>query len=357
MIPFDSQREKKRASAAFRLTKWLDEDGNKLPVNESGIALHREAVVFYEGLYGPISAAGQRQYDNLYKSIRKGIEDTEQANTAAAALMQQYQDDREREKAESDHAVVVAMAASRLRQARNAMDRATTRVAILAGRIIPSSEQHQVTLESDLQRLRLLLDRYEAGSRRYDTIAEHIADNERVLANVQDDLVEQQEDLAQQREAIETLTAQVVKYIAILDGDDVDDTVEPEPVIQPPPPIVNLPELAPDSEDNEDDDDEEIPGSVTLHNPRFEARSGGFHHLIGWDGNLSPELQRRGRPQKDCVVLASGNRVKLWGQLSGKTFYIVNSDIRMVSVPVRVREGEYVINLNDSLWSKLANLH
>ena len=39
-MPFDAKREKQRAASAFRLVKWLDGDGRKLPVNEAGIVMH-----------------------------------------------------------------------------------------------------------------------------------------------------------------------------------------------------------------------------------------------------------------------------------------------------------------------------
>ena len=70
---FNQEREQKRAAFAFRLTKWLNEDGEKLSEDEDGISAHQDAVAFYEAIYGPLSEGGCRQYNNLYRNIRKGL--------------------------------------------------------------------------------------------------------------------------------------------------------------------------------------------------------------------------------------------------------------------------------------------
>ena len=132
-MPFDGEREQQRAAFAFRLTKWLDEDGQKLSEDEAGIAAHQDAVAFYEALYGPLSDSGRRQYDNLYQNIRRGLEDDRENEERSQALMQRYRDKREQEAAEQAHQVEIRMAASRIRQAENAMNRAENQASLLQG--------------------------------------------------------------------------------------------------------------------------------------------------------------------------------------------------------------------------------
>ena len=221
-MPFNQEREQKRASFAFRLTKWLDEDGEKLSEDEEGIVAHQDAVEFYEALYGPLSEGGRNQYYNLYRNIRKGMEDTRQNEERSQAIMQRYRDKREQEAAELAQLREVRAAASRLRKAEDELIRSETQESLLKERIIPQSESHFDILTSDTIRLRSMLPRYQAGGRRHTMLLEEAEKNERMLEGVSADLVGQRDELEECRQTIRECQAAIAQCQAILSGEEND---------------------------------------------------------------------------------------------------------------------------------------
>lgn len=63
------QREKGRARAAYKLSKWQRADGSKIPSSEEGIVEHQQAVASYEEEFGSYSeidkASNQKTYANM----------------------------------------------------------------------------------------------------------------------------------------------------------------------------------------------------------------------------------------------------------------------------------------------------
>ena len=302
-----------------------------------------------------MSEGGRRQYENLYANIRRGIQDTRENNERAQALMQQYQDSQEQQDSERTRRQEVSRATSLMRRALDAMARAETRADLLSRKIIPSTKNHCITVESDLSRLREYLIQYQSGSRRYDIVQGYILQHERMLVNLQEDIDEQGQDLFNQQSSMETLVSQMEQYQRVIDG-DVEDSAELAPIIEPEP-IVDIPVLLsvpPEQEEDDNEDEENRPGTLVVINPQFENRRG-FGHLIRWQDTLPSELRRSGRPQRDSMILASGSRVKLWGQLSGKTLRIErDGEVLVEDIPQNVRDNEYVINLSEREWSALS---
>ena len=67
-MAFDNAREKRRASAAYRLTMWRDKDG-KLPLTIEGIGRYKKEVENYEREYGTLNDASRKQFENLCRSV------------------------------------------------------------------------------------------------------------------------------------------------------------------------------------------------------------------------------------------------------------------------------------------------
>ena len=235
MSTFDSGRERQRASFAFKLTRWRNEEGQKLPQDESGIAQHQEAVRFYEDMYGPISEGGHRQYENLYAGIRAGMQAAKENRQSTAKLMA----DAERDKAEAAQAAArrldLLRAQRSIREASGAIDQAEERLALLEKKIIPSTKGKIALLETDLDRLRVVLSRYEEGGRRYQQIEEMCDHNEDMLEGLCQDMETQQDEITTQFSILAGEQARMARMQSIIDGDDIIPSAPETPFAEPDP--------------------------------------------------------------------------------------------------------------------------
>ena len=95
-MAFNQAEEKRRAGLAYCLTKWVRPGGGgKIPATENGIAEHKKLVEAYDDIYGPTSAAGMRQYENVYALVRRGLEQQQAAEERAAEVMSAHAEKKE----------------------------------------------------------------------------------------------------------------------------------------------------------------------------------------------------------------------------------------------------------------------
>ena len=96
-MAFDPDEEKRRARLAYCLTRWIrpGSGGKKIPATEAGIAEHKKLVEAYSDIYGPPSAAGMRQYENVYALVRRGLEQQQAAEKRAAEVMSAHAEKKE----------------------------------------------------------------------------------------------------------------------------------------------------------------------------------------------------------------------------------------------------------------------
>ena len=96
-MAFNQDKEKRRARLAYCLTRWIrpGDNGKKIPATEAGIVEHKNLVEAYGDIYGPPSAAGMRQYENIYALVRKGLEQQQVAEKRAAKVMSAQADKKE----------------------------------------------------------------------------------------------------------------------------------------------------------------------------------------------------------------------------------------------------------------------
>ena len=102
MATFEEQREKERAAFAYNLAKFRDREGNHLPSDEDGIALHQAAVKEYEAEYG-----SSQSYDYFYDGIPRSLEQERKYDARDERI--------KRENGESQAAVAEQLAAERAR--------------------------------------------------------------------------------------------------------------------------------------------------------------------------------------------------------------------------------------------------